>query len=397
MSKGIFWFLCFEDMEGGSRIMTEDMICKSRLKKYGAEAFLRHKEEVCAAVRTVCFCLEYLQNEKNWSGRRLSVREGLHEYLRLEEKEKDWEKYDRSVRQKAYRKLERELKERKWRIGEQEIPLRNFLRMGLMLLTEKAGSEGRGDEIRLMESQMEINRFQDFREFLEAVYLLGFTESMEMQDMDDRSSLEGEYRDAERFLKALEPYIPEEGQADYGLFCRELLDEQARERRKAMERIMEEREEKLAQAVEEISLFRLFREAMEGMSEEAFRKLVTPELGEDAVCGWEELSGEVQESILRERKENRIRNLASAFAYGGNNAGQRLLGQLSGEEQMLVMEQWMTAYYPRDKEMLENRLRRMAWIAEPEEASLEEDWEGCVIREAMEKLLGRPLQSDRQE
>ncbi len=173
-----------------------------------------------------------------------------------DEEEKDWEKYDRSAHPKAYRELERELKERKWRIGEQEIPLRNFLRMGLMLLTEKAESDGIGDEIRLMESQMEVNRFQDFREFLEAVYLLGFTESMEMQDMDDRSSLEGEHRDAERFLKALRFYIPEEGQADYGLFCRELLEEQARERRKAMERIMEEREEKLTQAVEEISLFR---------------------------------------------------------------------------------------------------------------------------------------------
>lgn len=371
--------------------MTENMACENRLRKYGAEAFLRHKEEVCAAVRTVCFCLEYLQNEKNWSGRRMLVREGLREYLRLEEKEKDWEKYDRSACQKAYRKLERELKERKWRIGEQEIPLRNFLRMGLMLLTEKAGSDGIGDEILLMESQMEINRFQDFREFLEAVYLLGFTESMEMQDMDDRSSLEGEYRDAERFLKALRPYIPEEGQADYGLFCRELLGEQARERRKAMERIMEEREEKLTQAVEEISLFRLFREAMEGMSEEEFQKLVTPGREEDEICGWEELSGEEQESIRREMKANRIRNLAGAFVYGGNDARQRLLGQLSGEEQMLVMEQWMAAYDPRNEEMLENRLGGMVWAAGLDVYSEEED---RVIKEAMEKLLGRPFRYD---
>ena len=314
-----------------------------------------------------------------------------------DEEEKDWEKYDRSARPKAYRKLERELKERKWRIGGQEIPLRNFLRMGLMLLTEKAGSDGIGDEIRLMESQMEVNRFQDFREFLEAVYLLGFTEFFEVRNTDDRFSLEGEYRDAERFLKALRPCIPEEGQADYGLFCRELLEEQARERRKAMERIMEEREERLAQAVEEISLFRLFREAMEGMSEEEFQKLVTPGREEDEICGWEELSGEEQESIRREMKTNRIRNLAGAFVYGGSDVRQRLLGRLSGEEQMLVMEQWMAAYYPRDKEMLENRLRRMAWIAEPEEASLAEDWQGRVIREAVEKLLGRTLQNGRQE
>lgn len=209
--------------------------------------------------------------------------------------------------------------------------------------------------------------------------------------------MEGEYRDAERFLKALRPCIPEEGQADYSLFCRELLEEQARERRKAMERIMEEREERLAQAVEEISLFRLFREAMEGMSEEEFQKLVTPGREEDEICGWEELSGEEQESIRREMKTNRIRNLAGAFVYGGSDVRQRLLGRLSGEEQMLVMEQWMAAYYPRDKEMLENRLRRMAWIAEPEEASLAEDWQGRVIREAVEKLLGRTLQNGRQE
>ena len=377
--------------------MIENVACENRLRKYGAEAFLRHREEVCAAVRTVCFCLEYLQNEKNWSGRRVLVWDDLYGYLRPEEKEKDWKKYDGSARQKAYRELERELKERKWRIGEQEIPLRNFLRMGLMLLTEKAGSDGIGDEIQLMESQMEINRFQDFREFLEAVYLLGFTESMEMQDMDDRSSLEGEHRDAERFLKALRPYIPEEGQGAYGLFCRELLEEQARERRKAMERIMEEREERLTQAVGEISLFRLFREAMEGMSEEEFQKLVTPGCEEDEICGWEELPGEEQESIRRERKTNRIRNLAGVFVYGGSDVRQRLLGRLSGEEQMLVMEQWMAAYYPRDKEMLENRLRRMDWIAEPEEFSLAKDWQGRVIKEAVEKLLGRTLQNGRQE
>ena len=377
--------------------MTENMACENRLRKYGAEAFMRHQEEVCAAVRTVCFCLEYLQNEKNWSGRRVLVWDDLYGYLRPEEKEKDWKKYDGSARQKAYRELERELKERKWRIGEQEIPLRNFLRMGLMLLTKKAGSDDMGYGILLMESQMEINRFQDFREFLEAVYLLGFTEFFEVRNTDDRFSLEGEYRDAERFLKALRPCIPEEGQADYGLFCRELLEEQARERRKAMERIMEEREEKLTQAVEEISLFRLFREAMEGMSEEEFQKLVTPGREEDEICGWEELSGEEQESIRREMKTNRIRNLAGAFVYGGSDVRQRLLGRLSGEEQMLVMEQWMAAYYPRDKEMLENRLRRMAWIAEPEEASLAEDWQGRVIREAVEKLLGRTLQNGRQE
>ncbi len=377
--------------------MTENMACENRLRKYGAEAFMRHQEEVCAAVRTVCFCLEYLQNEKNWSGRRVLVWDDLYGYLRPEEKEKDWKKYDGSARQKAYRELERELKERKWRIGEQEIPLRNFLRMGLMLLTKKAGSDDMGYGILLMESQMEINRFQDFREFLEAVYLLGFTEFFEVRNTDDRFSLEGEYRDAERFLKALRPCIPEEGQADYGLFCRELLEEQARERRKAMERIMEEREERLAQAVEEISLFRLFREAMEGMSEEEFQKLVTPGREEDEICGWEELSGEEQESIRREMKTNRIRNLAGAFVYGGSDVRQRLLGRLSGEEQMLVMEQWMAAYYPRDKEMLENRLRRMAWIAEPEEASLAEDWQGRVIREAVEKLLGRTLQNGRQE
>lgn len=373
--------------------MTENMACENRLRKYGAEAFMRHREEVCAAVRTVCFCLEYLQNEKNWSGRRVLVRESLHEYLRLEEKEKDWEKYDRSACRKAYRELERELKERKWRIGEQEIPLRNFLRMGLMLLTEKAGKDqATGEErFRLMESQAEINRYQDFREFLEAVYLLGFAELFEVQNMEACSSLEGEYRDAKRFLKVLESYIPEEVQADYSLFSRELLEEQARERRKAMERIMEEREERLTQAVEEISLFRLFREAMEGMSEEEFQKLVTPGREEDDICGWEELPGEEQESIRRERKKNRIRNLADAFVYGGSDARQRLLGQLSGEEQMLVMEQWMAAYDPRDAEMLENRLGRMAWAAGLDVYSEEEE---RVIREAMEKLLGRPFRYD---
>ena len=158
-----------------------------------------------------------------------------------------------------------------------------------------------------------------------------------------------------------------------------------------MERIMEEREEKLTQAVEEISLFRFFREAMEGMSEEKFQKLVTPGCEEDEICGWEKLPGEEQESIRREWKANRIRNLADAFVYGGSDARQRLLGQLSGEEQMLVMEQWMAAYDPRNEEMLENRLGRMVWAAGLDVYSEEED---RVIKEAMEKLLGRPFRYD---
>ncbi len=374
--------------------MTENVACESRLKKYGEDAFMRHREEVCAAVRTVCFCLEFLQNEENWSGRRTLARERYWYSERLipDEKEKDWEKYDRSARRKTAQKLESKLKERKWRMGEQEIPLRNFLKTGLMLLTEKAGADGMGDELRLMESQTKINRFQDFREFLEAVYLLGFEELFNRQRMDDDSSLEGERRDAERFLKALKPYIPKEGQTDYGLFCRELLQEQARERRKAMERIMEEREEKLNRAVEEISLFKLFQEAMESMPEEEFEKLMKPDCEEDDICGWEELSGEEQESVRWERRTNRICNLASAFVYGGSKGRQRLLGQLPEEEQMLVMEQWMAAYYPRDEEMLESRMKRMAWAAGLEAYSEEGD---RTIREAMEKLLGRPLRNDR--
>lgn len=375
--------------------MTENVFCEDRLKKYGEEAFMQHRDEVCLAVRTVCFCLEFLQNEENWSGRKRPVWEKFCDVrLTLEDEEKNRKECGRRTCGEAFRKLNRELKERKWRIEGQEIPLRNFLRLGLMLLTGKEGSGWiTGDEwSRLMENQAKVNRFQDFREFVEAVYLLGFTGLFEVQNTDGRPSLEGEHRDADRFLKALEPYIPEDGQTDYGLFCRELLEEQARERRKAMERIMEEREEHLARMAEAIPLFRFFREAVERMPEEAFRKFVTPDCEEDVICGWEDLSGKEQESIRRERKEHRIRNLASAFVYGENRARQRLMGQLSGEEQMLVMEQWMAEYYPRDEEMLENRLWRMARAAELEVYSQERD---RVIKEAMEKLLGRPLQNDR--
>lgn len=377
--------------KGEIRAMTENMFCEDRLKKYGEEAFMQHRDEVCLAMRTVCFCLEFLQNEENWSGRRRPVwGKFCDARLTLEDEEKNRKECGRRTCGEAFRKLNRELKERKWRIEGQEIPLRNFLRLGLMLLTGKEGNDWMtGDEwSRLMENQAKVNRFQDFREFVEAVYLLGFMELFEVRNADDRPSLEGEHRDAERFLKALKPYIPEEGQADYGLFCGELLEEQARKRRKAMERIMEEREENLARTVEEISLFRLFREAVERMSEEAFRKFVTPDCEEDVICDGEALSVEEQESIRRERKEHRIRNLAATFVYGGNRARQRLMGQLSGEEQMLVMEQWMAEYYPRDEEMLENRLHRMAWAADLEVYSQEGD---RVVKEAMEKLLGRPL------
>lgn len=374
--------------------MKENEVYESRLKEYGYEAFMLHREEVCLAVRTMCFCLEFIQNRENWSGRRSLARESFYnERLTPEKKEKNWEKYGRRARRKASRELEGELKERKWRMGEQEIPLKNFLRQGMMLMTEKAGNDqATGNQrFRLMESQAELNRFQDFREFLEAVYLLGFAElfAIHSTDTDTRPSLEGEHRNAERFLNVLKPYIPEEGQTDYDLFCKEILQGQARDRRKAMEQAMEERDEKLSRAVEELSLFRLFREAVENMEENELAKLAKPD-PEDEICGQEHLSEEEQESIRREIKANRICNLAAAFAYGGSRARQRLLNQLSGEEQMLVMEQWMATYYPRDMEMLENRLNRMAWIAGLKENPWEDGRYSRFIREALEKLLGRP-------
>lgn len=373
--------------------MTENVVCESRLKKYGAEAFMQHREEVCLAVRAVCFCLEFLQNQGNWSGRRIFVRESLYDRLSLKEEEKSWEKYGERDRRKACRELEKELKERKWRIGEQEIPLKNFLRQGLMLITGKTRADGMDPDqwSQLMESQAEVDGFQDFRAFLEAVYLLGFAELFEIQSMDTSLSLEGEHRDAERFLKALNPYIPEEGQPDYDLFCRRLLQEQEQGRRKAMEQAMEERDKKLARTVEEIPLFRLFREAIENMGEEEFGELTKPDREEEEVSGWENISGEEQESIRRERKTARIGNLASIFAYGGSRARHRLLKQLSGEEQMLVMEQWMAAFYPKDEEMLENRLARMARTAGLEAYSQET---GRIVREAKEKLLGRPFYNE---
>ncbi len=378
-------------MTGGS------VICENRLKDYGYEAFMQHKEEVCLAVKTVCFCLEFLQNQGNWSGRRTLWRQSSCVRLYMEEK-KAWEKYDRRAIREALRELEEELKERKWRMGEEEIPLKNFLRQGFMLMTGKASTAAMTKEewFPLIESQVEVNRFGDFREFLEAVYLLGFELMFEIQNGDVRSSLVGERRDAEHFLKALKSYIPAEGQPDYSLFSRKLLQEQEEERRDAMEQILAKRDERLQKTVKKLSLFRLFREAVENMAEEEFRELVEPASEEEEICGQEHLSEEEQDSIRRERKENRIRNLASAFVYGGGRARQRLLGLFSGEEQMLVMEQWIAVYYPEDEEMLENRLDRMALIAglevHPGEALPWREGYYPAVKEAREKLLGRKLQ-----
>ena len=43
---------------------------ENALKDYGKEAFLNHREEVYRAIETVCFCMEFLQNQEDWGSRR---------------------------------------------------------------------------------------------------------------------------------------------------------------------------------------------------------------------------------------------------------------------------------------------------------------------------------------
>ena len=70
---------------------------EAAIKKYGKEAFLSHRGEVCDAIESVCFCLECLQNQEDWGGKRAIPLRAT--YFTQEEWKKHFsEQYDHDIR-----------------------------------------------------------------------------------------------------------------------------------------------------------------------------------------------------------------------------------------------------------------------------------------------------------
>ena len=92
---------------------------EAAIKKYGKEAFLNYRDKVFDAIESICFCLEFLQNQEDWGSKRaIPLREDSFT-------QEVWEEffskqYDHDIRRVELMKLRMEL-------DEEDIPLKNFL------------------------------------------------------------------------------------------------------------------------------------------------------------------------------------------------------------------------------------------------------------------------------
>lgn len=370
---------------------------EAAIKKYGKEAFLNHRDKVFDAIESICFCLEFLQNQEDWGSKRaIPLREDSFT-------QEVWEEffskqYDHDIRRVELMKLRMEL-------DEEDIPLKNFLFQGLYLMIN-----GRWCDLesfmQLMETQIMTDQYMDYRALIEAVYVLGLLEVWSFQCGTRCHFFRGDFRDAEYFLKSFENQVPEEERNVYKDFCTRISEAIKEQRKNDMERILKERDRRLENMQKEkggIPILDLFYKNMEGMADADFEKFVTAHLedpGEEVM--WPECSREMN---CQHRKIIRILDVAELFVYGGSRLKERLFGHLSGEEQMLVMEWWMANYYP---SMLKELVRRldgmfqavwpeMVWDEDPEEGvcdSMEIWYEKRKeeLRGSVEKVMGRATQ-----
>lgn len=375
---------------------------EAAIKKYGKEAFFNHRDEVCDAIESVCFCLECLQNQEDWCGKRaIPLRET---YFTQEEWEKRFsEQYDHDIRRVELMRLRMEL--------DGDIPLKNFLFQGLDLMMNGLWYDPES-WMQLMETQIMTDQYTDYRAFLEAVYVLGLLEVWNLQLGISFHFFRGDFCDAEHFLKSFAGRVPEEEQEDYKDFCARISEAIKEQRRDDMKEILKERGRRLKNMQEEkggIPVLDRFDKIMGGMSEEDFEKFVTEQLKnvtEDLEeMEDEDIPGVDYEMKLQWRKNIRVRDLAKLFVYGGSRLKERLLHHLSGEDQMLVMEWWTADYYPSAIDELVRRLDGMLHAAQSETVQDEDaEEEACEsieilqnkrkaeIRSSAEKVMGRATQ-----
>ncbi len=368
---------------------------EAAIEKYGKEAFLSHRDEVCDAIESICFCLEFLQNQEDWGSKRaIPLRES---YLTQEEWEKLFaEQYDHDIRRVELMRLRMEL--------DVDIPLKNFLFQGLDLMIN-GWQRDLESFTQLMETQIMVDQYEDYRAVVEAVYVLGLLEVWSLQCGTSCHFFRGDFRDAEHFLKSFAGQIPEEGREIYKDFSTGISEVIEEQRRDDMKMILEERDQRLKNMQEEkggIPILDLFYKSMWGMADRDFEKFVTAQFRETEDEGEGVLPGYSRELSLQKRKIFRLQDLAELFVYGGSRLRERLFRHLSGEEQMLVMEWWVADYYPSTVDELVGRFDGMFQAAQPEKVWEEGSEEGVCdsmeiwhekmkaeLRSSVEKVMGR--------
>lgn len=374
------------------------------IEKYGKEAFLSHRNKVYHAIEAVCFCLECLQNQEDWGGKRAIPLKA--NYYSQEEWEKTFsEQYGHDIRRVELMKLRMELDE------DDDIPLKNFLFQGLDLMINGLWYDPES-WMQLMETQIMTDQYTDYRAFLEAVYVLGLLDVWNLQLGIDCHFFRGDFRDAEHFLKSFASQVPEEEQEDYKAFCAETEETIRKYRRDDMKEILKERDRRLKNMQEEkgeIPVLERFDKRMGEMSDEDFKKFVAAQLkkieDELEMAEEEDMPGLDYERNLQSRKLIRIRDLAELFVYGESRLKERLFHHLSGEDQMLVMEWWTADYYPSAIDELVRRLNGMLHAVQSEMVRDEDaEEEACEsmeilqdkrkteIRSSVEKVMGRATQ-----
>lgn len=363
---------------------------------HGKEAFFHRREEVYDAVRAVCFCGEFLQNQEDWSFQRaICMRRGCSQ-AHWEERFK--EDYDRGLRREELWKLQKELGGQGTWMGK-DVPLKNFLRQGVFLLAEEAdGSlDGSQEWLEMMETQMITDRYGDHRAFLEAVYVTGLWEIMKFQQGTNWHDILGDFRDGEHLLAALRSLIPEEGREAYDRYQAGLVKEMEEKRVEAMKTILGERDLRLQRSREEkggIPVLDRFQKVMEEMDEEGFKQYVMERFDDE---GWEEDEKLSPKLNQISRIAARVRSLAEPFVYADTKLKERLFWHLSKEEQRVAMEQWIAGYYPADVETLAIRLGDMLrqvrmvsedlWDSDEEGGGLFER----ILGDSLEKITGRKV------
>lgn len=362
---------------------------ENAVKNYGKEAFLNHREEVYRAIEAVCFCAEFLQNQEDWGSRRAIPVRGVCSQEWWEENFSEHRDYD--LRREELWRLRGRLVHG---FANKDIPLKNFLCQGIDLMIK----DYRYDPetwTELMETQMMTDSYRDYRAFEEAVYFLGLLEIGKFHWGINDHVFRGDYRESEHFLKCLARWIPEEERENYQDFCIQSLEAMERKRMDAIKKALEERDRRLTNMQEEkggIPVLELFHKKLGEMAEEEFGQLVKAQFEEYEYGESEELS---QEADLQAGKITRIHRLAELFVYGDSRLKKRLFQYLSGEEQRLVMEQWMADFYPSNGERLARRLAGMLYAVWPE-GIWDMDENGMSEHEKMvyaslEKIMGRTV------
>ena len=244
---------------------------EAAIKKYGKEAFLSHRGEVCDAIESVCFCLECLQNQEDWGGKRAIPLRAT--YFTQEEWKKHFsEQYDHDIRRVELMRLRMEL--------DGDIPLKNFLCQGLDLMMNGLWYDPES-WMQLMETQIMTDQYTDYRAFLEAVYVLGLLEVWNLQLGISFHFFRGDFCDAEHFLKSFASQVPEEEREAYKDFCARISEAIKEHRRDGMKEILKERARRLKNMQEEkggIPVLDRFDKSMGGISDEDFEKFVTAQL-----------------------------------------------------------------------------------------------------------------------